>query len=71
MVLGTAHLSQMPKVFDPASLKGLLDRLANWHPQIIAIESMSGTLCASMRQYPDRYADTVKTYCWSWHCTGP
>lgn len=64
MVLGTAHLSQMPKLFDPASLTGLLDRLANWHPQIIAIESMSGTLCASMRQYPDRYADTVKTYCW-------
>jgi hypothetical protein len=64
MVLGTAHLSQMPKLFDPASLTGLFDRLANWHPQIIAIESMSGTLCASMRQYPDRYADTVKTYCW-------
>ncbi|GAB3461813.1 DUF5694 domain-containing protein [Massilia terrae] len=64
MVLGTAHLSQLPRVFDPASLDGLLDRLANWHPQIIAIESMSGTLCASMRQYPDRYADTVKTYCW-------
>ena len=64
MVLGTAHLAQMPKSFDPASLEGLLDRLATWRPQIIAIESMSGTLCASMRQYPDRYADTVKTYCW-------
>jgi hypothetical protein len=64
MVLGTAHLSQLPKVFDPASLDGLLERLAGWHPQIIAIESMPGTLCASMRQYPDRYADTVKTYCW-------
>jgi hypothetical protein len=64
MVLGTAHLSQLPKDFDPASLEGLLDRLAKWHPQIIAIESMSGTHCASMRQYPDRYADTVKKYCW-------
>lgn len=64
MVLGTAHLSQLPKSFDPASLDGLLDRLASWRPQVIAIESMSGTLCASMRQYPDRYADAVKTYCW-------
>lgn len=64
MVLGTAHLSQMPKSFNPASLKGLLERLAKWHPQIIAIESMSGTLCATMRQYPDRYAEAVKSYCW-------
>jgi hypothetical protein len=64
MVLGTAHLSQMPKAFDPAPLKDLLDRLARWHPQIIAIESMSGPHCAFMRQYPDRYKDAVEGYCW-------
>jgi hypothetical protein len=64
MVLGTAHLSHLPKSFDPASLGGLLDRLAAWKPQIIAIESMSGPLCDSMRPYPDRHKDTVDTYCW-------
>lgn len=64
MVLGTAHLSQLPKAFDPAALGGLLDRLAGWRPQIIAIESMSGPHCAFMRQYPDRYKDAVDSYCW-------
>ena len=46
LVLGTAHLSQLPKSFDPAALRGLLDRLAQWRPQIVAIESMSGPHCA-------------------------
>lgn len=64
MVLGTAHLSQLPKSFDPALLGGLLDRLAAWHPQIIAIEAVSGPQCAYMRQYPKRYKDTVESYCW-------
>jgi hypothetical protein len=64
IVLGTAHLSHLPKTFDPATLASLLDRLAQWKPQIIAIESMTGPHCAFMRQYPDRYKDTVDTYCW-------
>lgn len=64
MVLGTAHLSQLPKSFDPASLHGLLDRLAAWKPQIIAIESMSGANCAFIRQYPGRYDGTFERYCW-------
>lgn len=64
MVLGTTHLSHMPKSFDPVTLRGLLDRLAGWHPQIIAIESMSGPHCAFMRQYPGRYKDAVDSYCW-------
>ena len=64
IVLGTAHLSHMPKSFDPATLGGLLERLAGWRPQSIAIESMSGPHCAFMRQYPDRYKDAVESYCW-------
>jgi hypothetical protein len=64
LVLGTAHLSQLPKSFDPAGLSGLLDRLASWKPHIIAIESMSGPHCAFMRQYPGRYKDAVESYCW-------
>jgi hypothetical protein len=64
LVLGTPHLSQLPKSFDPAALRGLLDRLAQWHPQIIAIEASSGSHCAFMRQYPSRYKDAIESYCW-------
>jgi len=64
MVLGTSHLSQLPKSFDPASVGALVDRLAGWQPQIIAIESMSGPLCDSLRPYPERHKDTIETYCW-------
>jgi len=64
MVLGTPHLSGWPEGFDPALLDGLLDRLAAWHPGIIAIESLSGAQCDMLRRYPDRYAETVEAYCW-------
>ncbi len=64
MVLGTAHLSQLPKSFDPVNLSLLLDRLAGWQPKAIAIEALSGAQCAYLRSYPERYDDTVKTYCW-------
>ena len=64
MVLGSSHLSQMPKSFDLAKLSLLNERLAEWHPQAVAIEEMSGLQCAFMRAYPQRYADVVKTYCW-------
>lgn len=64
LVLGTAHLSQLPKTFDPANLSLLMDRLASWQPKAIAIEALSGPQCAFLRAYRERYADTVKSYCW-------
>ncbi|SEN87051.1 hypothetical protein SAMN05428959_103522 [Duganella sp. CF517] len=64
MVLGSPHLSQMSKSFDLAKLSLLNERLAEWQPQAIAIEEMSGLRCAFMRGYPQRYADTTKSYCW-------
>jgi len=42
MVLGSSHLSQYAKGFDPASLTALLDKLAAFSPQIITIEALSG-----------------------------
>jgi len=63
MVLGTAHLAQLPATFQPASLRILNERLAAWKPRIIAIEERSGPQCAFMRQYPQRYKDTVQVYC--------
>lgn len=63
LVLGTPHLSGLPKTFVPAMLSPLLDRLASWRPMAIATESLSGLQCDSLRRYPARYADTVQTYC--------
>lgn len=63
LVLGTAHLSGLPKSFDPQMLSPLMDRLAAWHPTAIATENVSGLQCDSLRRYPARYADTVKDYC--------
>jgi hypothetical protein len=64
MVLGTAHLAQqLPSTFLPASLDILKERLFAWKPQILAIESMSGTQCDMMRRYPQRYGGTTQRFC--------
>lgn len=64
MVLGTPHLSNWPESFEAKQLDPLLDRLAGWKPQAIAVESLSGLQCDALRRFPSRYADTVKDYCW-------
>jgi hypothetical protein len=63
LVLGSAHLSQVSRAFDPAALRPLLDRLAAWRPQAIAIEAVSGPQCDFMRRYPQRYQDSIASYC--------
>lgn len=63
LVLGTPHLSGMPDTFTADQLEPVLERLAAWSPQAIAIEAMSGPQCHFMQQYPDRYAESVETYC--------
>ncbi len=62
-VLGTAHLAGLPETFDASALAALIDRLAAWRPQAIAIESVSGQQCDLLRRYPARYALTVNDYC--------
>ena len=64
LVLGSPHLSQLPKSFDLSQLSLLSERLAAWRPDAIAIEALSGLQCAFLRAYPQRYDDTVKTYCY-------
>jgi len=63
LVLGSPHLSQLPKTFQAASLTLLNDRLAAWKPQAIAIEAVSGPQCDFMRRYPARYKDSIDSYC--------
>ena len=64
LVLGTTHLSGLPKTFDMALLNPLIDRLAAWKPTGIATEDLSGLQCDALRRYPARYAATVKSYCY-------
>jgi len=64
IILGTPHLSGWPKDFDAKNLDPLIDRLAAWKPQAIAVETMSGLQCDTLRRSPQRYADTVESYCW-------
>lgn len=63
MVLGTAHLAQLPSSFVPASLDVLKERLSAWKPRIIAIESLSGTQCDMMRRYRQRYDGVIQRFC--------
>ncbi|QYE34717.1 hypothetical protein KZX46_18500 [Polymorphobacter sp. PAMC 29334] len=64
LVLGSPHLSSMPAAFQAGQLQPVLDRLAAWAPQAIAVEALSGAQCDFMRHYHDRFKDSVQTYCW-------
>ena len=64
LVLGSPHLSQLPKTFQAASLALVNDRLAAWQPHAIAIEAVSGPQCDVMRRYQARYKDSIDSYCW-------
>jgi hypothetical protein len=64
LVLGSPHLAGLPDSLHDASLGPLIERLAAWKPQMIAIESLSGSQCAYLRQYPQRYHNTVEAFCW-------
>jgi hypothetical protein len=55
LVLGTVHLSQLPKSFNPAALDGVLTRLAAFKPDIITIESLPGEECDLAARQPARY----------------
>jgi hypothetical protein len=65
MVLGTTHLSGLPKDTEPALFQPLIDRLAHFKPQIITIEAISGEGCETLRQFKAQHgADTWADYCW-------
>jgi hypothetical protein len=55
LVLGTVHLSGMPASFNPATLDGVLDRLAAFRPDIITIETESGEECDLAARHPAKY----------------
>ncbi|GAA4762947.1 DUF5694 domain-containing protein [Stakelama sediminis] len=63
LVLGTTHLSQMPKPVPAAALVPLMAHLKAWRPQAIGIEQVSGVECDFMRRYPTRYSESIPDYC--------
>lgn len=63
LVLGTPHLSGLPAQFAPTQLEPVIDRLAGWQPDAIAIEAISGLQCDRMRRQPDRLASALEFYC--------
>ncbi|MBB3845296.1 DUF5694 domain-containing protein [Xanthomonas arboricola] len=66
LVLGSVHLSQLPKGIDigAARLQPLMDRLAAYAPTIITTEDLSGETCDLMRRHPAVYLpEDTTTYC--------
>lgn len=63
LVLGSPHLEEMPDNFKPPMLEPLLQRLALWKPEAIAVETLSGLQCDAMRRYPFRYRSMIEDYC--------
>jgi len=64
LVLGTAHLRQLPEeAFDPSHLALVLDRLEAFAPDIIAIEAVGGRTCDHIRRYAYLYEGVYGSYC--------
>lgn len=63
LVVGTPHLSTLPKTFKPEDLSSVIDRLAAWKPDIITIEALSGPQCEELRRYAPLHPDAYDTYC--------
>ncbi|HVU30578.1 MAG TPA: DUF5694 domain-containing protein [Sphingomicrobium sp.] len=63
LVLGTPHLSQLPKPLDPKLLEPLLDRLASFKPEVITIEALSGEECDTLQRFKARHHGAWDDYC--------
>lgn len=62
LVLATPHLSGTPENFDPDILEPLLQRLAAFDPDIIAIEALSGESIDALWQYRAIYPEVATSY---------
>jgi hypothetical protein len=62
LVLGTPHLSGAPDNFDPAVLEPLLERLAAFRPDVIAIEALPGESIDALWRYREIYPEVAASY---------
>ncbi|ANM32305.1 hypothetical protein ABI59_16450 [Acidobacteria bacterium Mor1] len=64
LVLGTAHLTYFPKeAFTADHLSLVLERLQEFAPDLIAIESISGRTCDHLRRWDALYDGVADRYC--------
>lgn len=63
LVLGTPHLSALPEGTERSLFAPLLDKLAAWQPQLIAVESIGGAQCDYLREFAFAYEGTADAYC--------
>ena len=56
MVLGTAHLAELPEELPARALEPLLRRLAEFRPDVIAVEALPGRSLEHYLARPDEYA---------------
>jgi hypothetical protein len=64
LVLGTAHLSQLPDRLDPKLLEPLLDRLAVFGPNVITVEGLNGEECDTLLRFKAQHGSAWDDYCW-------
>jgi hypothetical protein len=62
MVLGTPHLSGTPDGWDPAMLELVLQRLAQFKPDAIAIEALTGPAIHGLFAYRESHPDVARDY---------
>lgn len=62
-VLGSTHLSGLPRDYDLGRLQPLLDRLAAFNPDLIAIEAVSGEGCDHLVRYRELFDGAAESYC--------
>ncbi|MEM9840473.1 MAG: hypothetical protein AAF830_15140, partial [Pseudomonadota bacterium] len=64
LVLGTAHLNQLPdEAFDPSHLAIVLKKLEEFQPDVIAIEAIGGFGCSLLLTYGDVFNNAADSYC--------
>jgi hypothetical protein len=63
LVLATPHLSGMPASVRPEDLEPLLDRLAEFKPEVITVEALSGQDCAMLQDHPALFGTAYDDYC--------
>lgn len=63
LVLGTPHLSAKKDTIPKAHLSLLLEKLVDFSPDIIAIESSNGISCSIFKEYKAVYGQVWDNYC--------
>ena len=64
LVLGSPHLSQLPKKLETKLLEPLLDRLAAFNPEVITVEGLAGEECETLLHFKPQHGTAWDDYCW-------